>query len=63
MQTPVTGVEAAHEPIAAEAIAALAYSYWVARGCEGGQPEEDWIRAEQELRGSLPRVAVGKATA
>jgi len=32
-----------------ESIAALAYSYWLARGCEGGSPEEDWLRAEQEL--------------
>lgn len=30
-------------------IARLAYSYWVARGCTGGTPEEDWRRAEQEL--------------
>jgi hypothetical protein len=54
-QTPV--------PIAAEAIAALAYSYWVARGCEGGSPEEDWLLAERELRGSLAMVAVSKASA
>ena len=33
-----------------EAVANLAYSYWVARGCQGGSPEEDWLRAEQELR-------------
>jgi hypothetical protein len=33
-----------------EAVANLAYSYWIARGCEGGSPEEDWLRAEQELR-------------
>jgi hypothetical protein len=31
-------------------IAALAYTYWVGRGCQGGSPEEDWLRAEQELR-------------
>ena len=30
-------------------IAALAYSYWADRGCQGGSPEEDWLRAEQEL--------------
>ena len=30
-------------------IAALAYSYWEARGCQGGSPEEDWRRAEEEL--------------
>jgi hypothetical protein len=33
-----------------DAIARLAYSYWEARGCQGGSPEEDWLRAEQELR-------------
>jgi hypothetical protein len=34
---------------AAEQIAHLAYSYWEARGYQGGSPEEDWLRAEQEL--------------
>jgi hypothetical protein len=33
-----------------EEIATLAYSYWEARGCQGGSHEEDWLRAEQELR-------------
>jgi hypothetical protein len=32
-----------------EQIAKLAYSYWEARGCQGGSGEEDWLRAEQEL--------------
>lgn len=35
-------------------IAQLAYSYWEARGYQGGSPEEDWLRAEQEV---LVRVA------
>ena len=30
-------------------IARLAYSYWEARGYQGGSPEADWLRAEQEL--------------
>jgi hypothetical protein len=34
-------------------ISRLAYSYWEARGCQGGNPDEDWIRAERELRGEL----------
>jgi len=41
-------VTAAYEPTH-EDIAALAYSYWVERGCQGGSPEEDWLRAEREL--------------
>lgn len=41
--------ETASEP-SREAVAALAYSYWVERGYNGGSSEEDWLRAEQELR-------------
>jgi len=33
-----------------EAIARLAYSYWEDRGGQDGSPEEDWFRAEAELR-------------
>jgi hypothetical protein len=33
-----------------DAVAPLAYSYWQARGYQGGSPEADWLRAEQELR-------------
>jgi hypothetical protein len=36
-----------------EQVAKLAYSYWEGRGYQGGCPEDDWFRAEQELRGSL----------
>ncbi len=38
-----------------EGIALLAYSYWEARGCQGGCPEEDWLRAERELMGQSQR--------
>jgi hypothetical protein len=31
-------------------VARLAYSYWEARGYQGGSPMDDWIRAEKELR-------------
>jgi hypothetical protein len=31
-----------------EAIAKIAYRYWEARGCTGGSPDEDWVRAEAE---------------
>jgi hypothetical protein len=33
-----------------EEVARLAYSYWEARGFYGGRPEEDWLRAEEELK-------------
>ena len=31
-------------------IAALAEKYWAERGWPQGSPEQDWLRAEQELR-------------
>jgi hypothetical protein len=40
-----------------EVIAAIAYSYWEARGCQGGAPLEDWVRAEQEYRRGLAVAA------
>ncbi len=44
----VAAVASATQPSYQE-IAALAYRYWEARGCQGGSPEEDWLRAEREL--------------
>ena len=48
---PVLETPTAAAPIAIthEAIAHLAYSFWEARGRQGGSPEQDWLRAEQEL--------------
>ncbi len=49
-QTPnAESATTAYTPDAAE-VARLAYSYWEARGCQGGSPEEYWLRAERELR-------------
>jgi Protein of unknown function (DUF2934) len=50
---------AAAEPVAArvnllqisdQEVARLAHSYWQQRGFKHGHHEEDWFRAEQELR-------------
>jgi hypothetical protein len=57
-----TAAAAVNEP-SNDAISRLAYSYWEARGFCGGSSEEDWLRAERELRASLSAsrfVAAGK---
>jgi hypothetical protein len=47
--TPVA--EAPAREVTNEEIAQLAHSYWLARGGANGSPEEDWLRAERELKG------------
>lgn len=50
---PVNGQEAVAiepTPITHDEIAKLAYSYAEARGFVGGSSDEDWLRAESELR-------------
>jgi len=42
-----------------EEIAALAHSYWEARGKPIGSPEVDWLRAERELRRRAVIAPVG----
>ena len=37
-------------PVSHDAVAFLAHLYWKERGHRHGQHEEDWYRAEQELR-------------
>ncbi len=37
-------------PLEHDDIAKLAYTYWQARGCPEGSPEEDWLRAERDLQ-------------
>jgi hypothetical protein len=37
--------------VSPEEIARLAHQYWAERGHRDGHHEEDWYRAEQELRG------------
>jgi hypothetical protein len=46
---PVVVGAVAVAAVSPDQIAKLAYLYWEARGCQGGAPEEDWLRAEREL--------------
>ena len=39
------------DPPSHDQIAKLAEKYWAERGRPVGSPEEDWLRAERELRG------------
>jgi len=47
-QEPVASSRVSESDIQDE-IARLAYSLWESRGGVGGSPEEDWLRAEQEI--------------
>jgi hypothetical protein len=49
------GIE--HPALDQEAIARLAYFYWEERGCPTDSPDEDWFRAEAELRNRLAAAA------
>jgi hypothetical protein len=42
--------EVATVPVEHKRIARLAFFYWEARGHPDGSPEQDWFRAEEELR-------------
>lgn len=46
---PAAQVSEPVRTISHQEIARLAYSYWEARGFQGGDPQEDWFRAEREL--------------
>ena len=39
-----------HDEPEHQRIAQLAYDLWQKRGCPIGSPDEDWFRAENELR-------------
>lgn len=47
--TPAIAESATRAP-GHEEVARLAYLHWEARGFQGGSPEEDWFRAEEELK-------------
>ena len=46
-----------HSTLDQEAIARLAYFYWEERGFPNDSPDEDWLRAETELRNRLAAAA------
>jgi hypothetical protein len=37
-------------PVDPETIVAMAYQFWLQRGCPVGTDQEDWYRAEAELK-------------
>jgi Protein of unknown function (DUF2934) len=48
-------VPPASDELTESEIALRAYSYWEARGCQGGSPDDDWYRAAEELRAELQK--------
>jgi hypothetical protein len=40
----------ASETVSENAVAALAYQIWPKRGCPIGSDQEDWFRAEEDLK-------------
>jgi Protein of unknown function (DUF2934) len=50
MEKPDTPAKPALTQTDRSAITNLAYRYWQERGGPIGSPEEDWYRAERELR-------------
>jgi|SRR5579871_6416397 len=53
LTAPDAEVSPSNSAVTFEEISKLAYSYWEARGYQGGSPEEDWLRAEEELNARL----------
>jgi hypothetical protein len=46
-----------------EEVCQLAFSYWQARGCPKGSPEDDWFRAEHELSSRAVSAPVKRSKA
>ena len=50
-ETPIRAETVVREwQLSHEEIARMAYALWEERGCQHGNPEEDWRRAEERLR-------------
>jgi hypothetical protein len=47
---PVSAVKTPANVPSHEDVAGLAYSFWEARGRQGGSALDDWLRAERELK-------------
>jgi len=50
MESPESVPADSPAPFSQQEIADLAYEFWLDRGCPHGSPDEDWFRAERELR-------------
>ena len=44
----------AEAPVDPETVEAMAYQLWLQRGCPIGSDQEDWYRAEAELKEKNP---------
>ena len=63
--TPAASPNRANDaPRVSEAdIALRAFCYYAERGYQGGSDVEDWLRAERELMGPLPKAPRKRASA
>ena len=49
-------------PAPQDEIRLLAYQFWEERGCPNDSPEEDWLRAEEEIaRRAAPPLTLSAA--
>jgi len=52
-----------HQEVDQTRIGLVAYDFWLQRGCPIGSPEEDWFRAEEQLRREASAAVVSIAAA
>jgi hypothetical protein len=50
------------EPPQQQEIAEQAYAIWLARAFQPGSPAEDWLRADQKVRGSVGTVTLRRTS-
>lgn len=61
MSSKSTRVSEQTESIPHQEIARRAYDLWQERGCPIGSPEEDWLRAEEEIRRQRAQPVAGRS--